>query len=658
MLPSSVHETWGMRAVRPWTRFASTALAYLSCVAVVVGRPSKDSRAIRELAQNSATDILTSLSGIPQVSHHDFSRFSFDLNSFHFAISVVSALDAFAIACFCVGFLILVVKAKRARKVGQHKLVVAQRILELLTTTLDLHAPDLVEGVRSRVEQIMEAIDVDALFLFMEIAEIEGVRTISHSWHRVGRPVSPIDTGVQVPAPIRIGLLNGDQVLIEHVSHMPEDMQNEKEYFLQCGVRSCLAAPLKRVASVRGGLVCLRRAPGTWPAEIVHLLTIGAGVLAHVAKNQALERARHETDLRFRAMADSAPFMIWIAGIDRRYTYYNSSWLDFTGQTLEHALKAGTIENVHVDDLERWVETNKAAFETRSAFRTEYRLHRFDGEYRWVVDVGSPRFDSGGTFVGYIGFCFDVDDSKKMHDALGNLSGRLIAAQEEERFRIARELHDDLSQRMALVLIRLEQVCQHYPEMPREAMNQLAEIGEIADEVAESIHQLSRELHPSRLEHLGLGPALGRLCREFSEQYGLQVEFIQRDIPKAVPRDIALCFYRVSQEALRNIIKHSGAVQASITIWASADQIELRVWDNGTGFDSESVEKKGGMGLLSMRERVRLLEGELSVISQPSHGTEIQARVPLLTSASQGQEGSLVHSRDELSCHPISRGTQ
>ena len=174
-------------------------------------------------------------------------------------------------------------------------------------------------------------------------------------------------------------------------------------------------------------------------------------VLAALAEEH--EQAAHvvrESEERFRLVANTAPVMIWMAGTDRLCTYVNQPWLEFTGRPLEAELGDGWAEGVHGEDLKRCLETYSEAFDQRQSFEMEYRLRRNDGEYRWILDIGVPRFNSDGNFAGYIGSCLDITDRKLAEEALASVGHRLIEAHEEERTWIARELHDDIVQRVAL----------------------------------------------------------------------------------------------------------------------------------------------------------------------------------------------------------------
>jgi len=207
----------------------------------------------------------------------------------------------------------------------------------------------------------------------------------------------------------------------------------------------------------------------------------------------------------------------------------------------------------------------------------------------------------------------------------------LIEAQEQERARIARELHDDLSQRMALLQIHLEQFQQDTTGLSFKARQQLHDIAEVSTEVSSSIHDLSHQLHPSKLDTLGLVASLAGLCREFSEQHNLQVQFFHHDIPGQIPKDVTLCLFRIVQEALHNVVKHSGASEATVQLSVHDDRIELAICDPGVGFNPESAKGDASLGLISMRERLRLVGGHLAVESEPSHGTRIHVGIPFFT---------------------------
>ena len=352
-------------------------------------------------------------------------------------------------------------------------------------------------------------------------------------------------------------------------------------------------------------------------------------VLAALAEEH--EQAAHvvrESEERFRLVANTAPVMIWTAGTDRLCTYVNQPWLEFTGRPLDAELGNGWAEGIHHEDLKRCLETYAQAFDQRQSFAMEYRLRRKDGEYRWIVDIGVPRFNPDGTFAGYIGSCLDVTDRKLAEEALASVGRRLIEAQEEERKWIARELHDDIGQRIALVAVELDRCGQQVTNAPTIVRDHIRQASQLVSDVSDDIQAISHRLHSSKLEYLGLATAAKTFCRDLSEQRHVRIEFKHSDIPATLPKEISLCLFRVLQEALQNAVKHSGAADVSVKVQGTLDGIHLTVSDSGVGFNWRHAVNGRGLGLISMRERLRLVNGELSIQSEPGRGTTILARVP------------------------------
>jgi PAS domain S-box-containing protein len=359
-------------------------------------------------------------------------------------------------------------------------------------------------------------------------------------------------------------------------------------------------------------------------------------IIRDITERHRAELAVRESEERFRLVANTAPVLIWMSGPDGRCTYFNQPWLDFTGLPIETQLGDGWAQGVHSEDVRSCLGTYAYALGRRESFQMQYRLRNRDGVYRWVFDIGVPRFNSDGSFEGYIGSCIDVTERKMAEDALAELSGRLIEAQEEERKRVAREIHDDYNQRLALVAIDLERLAQRIGDVSVEAGQQLHELYNRVSELGCDLHSLSHSLHSSTLENLGLVAGVKALCEEFSEQQSMQVDFAHKNVPRGIPGDAALCIFRVAQEALRNIKRHSGANRAAVRLEWSDGKVHLAVSDRGKGFDAKEPLAKRGIGIRSMEERLRPLGGQLAVQSRPREGTRIDAWLPFQVAASQG----------------------
>jgi PAS domain S-box-containing protein len=284
---------------------------------------------------------------------------------------------------------------------------------------------------------------------------------------------------------------------------------------------------------------------------------------------------------------------------------------------------------VHPDDRERLTAAVAELSPEKPYLEIRYRMVRPDGVVTWVERNSRAHFDEQGRMLRIVGMVTDITERKRAEEALSSLSRRLIEAQEQERARIARELHDDVSQRMALLQIALEQFQLDTAGFSSKARQQLREIAEVSTEVSSSIHDLSHQLHPSKLDTLGLEASIRGFCREFSQQHSLEVQFVCHDVPGQILKDVTLCLFRIVQEALRNVVKHSGAADAKVELSGHGERIDLCISDSGVGFDAGSAEGESGLGLISMRERLRLVGGHLSVESEPSCGTRIRVHIPL-----------------------------
>ena len=355
-------------------------------------------------------------------------------------------------------------------------------------------------------------------------------------------------------------------------------------------------------------------------------------------RRQAVDDLR-ESEERFRTMADTAPVMIWISDTDNLCTYVNRRWLEFTGRSLEAELGKGWTVGIHPDDIERCLESHTQPPGGGGPFTIEYRLRRYDGKFRWIYDSGTSRHSPTGKFLGYIGSRIDITESKTLEQALANLSGQLILAREEESARVARELHDDLNQRMALISVQLDHLSQN-PSTADSLRTQLKNVMSQVAEASREIHRMSYDLHPSKLVHLGLVAALYSLREELHQRHSLEVRFTNKDVPFDLSQDISLCLYRIAQECLSNVIRHSGVREAKVELLGTGKEIQLRVSDAGRGFDAESLKTSDGLGFISMRERLRLVGGKISLESRPLQGTTIEAIVPLTRAASKKQAPS------------------
>jgi PAS domain S-box-containing protein len=322
---------------------------------------------------------------------------------------------------------------------------------------------------------------------------------------------------------------------------------------------------------VPAGAVILNPEPGFWQSirvsirEWILLAIIGAATLALIGilRRYSAQMRRYlsylrEGEERFRRMTDAMPLLIWLSDAQGRISYVNQAALNFTGAKSQADLIVIGLAKIHEDDLNEVSREFRESIANRRGFSSEFRLRRADGEYRWVQDLAAARFNQDGSFAGLIGYASDVTDQKKAQEALRNVGGRLIEAQEKERSRIARELHDDICQKLALLSMEVEMSKQMVllPGGPIEV--RIEELRRQCSGIAADVQALSHELHSSRLDYLGLTVALESFCQEFSQQQDVNIDFKYKDIPESLAKDVALSLFRIAQEGLHNSLKYSG----------------------------------------------------------------------------------------------------
>jgi signal transduction histidine kinase len=293
------------------------------------------------------------------------------------------------------------------------------------------------------------------------------------------------------------------------------------------------------------------------------------------------------------------------------------------------------VEDVMPPDL---AATFKASFVTaarsREVVHVDYSLPMAGGERHYAARLVCLE---GGEILSVVR---DVTESRRAleelhrnqvaleasHRQVQELAGRLIVAQEAERRHIARELHDDISQRLALLATELDRL--GHSATSKETAKQLEHLSRLTAEIASGVHRLSYRLHPALLEAIGLTAAIEGFCRELSSQSAIEIEFLHRDVPMTLAPDVGRGLFRIVQEALHNVVKHSGANYAAVHLSGFGDRLELRITDEGVGFAVDQSQT-AGLGLVSMRERVTLLNGELLIHSAPGAGTRIEVRIPI-----------------------------
>ena len=355
------------------------------------------------------------------------------------------------------------------------------------------------------------------------------------------------------------------------------------------------------------------------------------GIIADITNRKQAETELALAHDRLRLAMEAGKSVAWDWDVKTgRNSWSGDLWTVFGIPLDSHV---GTVEDfrrrVHPEDLERVWNAANDAMQAHKIYKVEFRTIRPDGTVRWVEATGKFYYSPDGEAARMLGLDIDITERKLAEEALSAMRRSLIEAQEQERTRIARDLHDDTNQRIALLAVAIEQLKREIPNPTAEILTLVEKLRRDTSEISNDIQAISHELHSPRLELLGLVAAIRGFCKEFGEHQKVEIDFKSHDLPGPLPPDISLCLFRVLQEALHNSAKHSGAQRFEVQVWGTAGEVHLRVSDSGAGFDLETAMKSRGLGLTSMQERLQLVKGNFSIDSQPQRGTTIHARVPL-----------------------------
>jgi PAS domain S-box-containing protein len=359
-----------------------------------------------------------------------------------------------------------------------------------------------------------------------------------------------------------------------------------------------------------------------------------------ITDRKQAEEAVIQAQDELRLIADSLPVLVSQIDTNAHYTFNNLTYETWFGQPRQQ------ITGRHIRDLvgeSVWQKIRPHVERVLKGHDVFYEDHVTygSGPPRWIKVSLMPVKDQSGKITGAVSLVSDITESRRAQQILRDLSSRLIKAQEEERSRVARELHDDLSQKVALLSIELDYAERHIATRDLDLTRTIQRARVAAEDISEDIHRISHQLHPSRLDHLGLVKAIKAYLEEISTLHDLEIDFRSEGFPFNLPRDVTLCVFRIIQESLRNVIKHSGAHKAEIVLERLPTELRARVTDHGCGFDTNSEKMTSGLGLIGMTERLRLVGGQIMIWSAPQEGTRIEVRVPLSSSKSQSAFGKI-----------------
>jgi PAS domain S-box-containing protein len=365
------------------------------------------------------------------------------------------------------------------------------------------------------------------------------------------------------------------------------------------------------------------------------------GIAIDITDRKEMEKSRVTAEAHYGQLLETVDAIVWRAYPDSAcYSFVSGQVEHILGYPLERWLQEPNFwaNHLHPEDRDRVLQACAEDVAQGKAHVLEYRIIAADGRIVWLHDKTRIVTDRGKP-VELVGIMVDITPLKEAEERLRLLGARLIEAQELERSRIARELHDDINQRLALIAIELEDFDKRHLQKNKQFRAYSRSLWTKTSDVTSRISRLCGLLHSSKLEHLGLVPAVRDLCAVVSENQGIRIDVSVRSLPHRLPADVALCLFRICQESLANAIKHGGCSRARVRLQRRAGAVELTVTDNGCGFDFDT---RGGtgLGLISMQERASLLGGTFSVKSGIGSGTTVFARVPVPTAPASESSGT------------------
>jgi len=362
---------------------------------------------------------------------------------------------------------------------------------------------------------------------------------------------------------------------------------------------------------------------------------------AQIAERRRAENALRESERRYSTLVKTAHDVIFSLALDGRITAVNPAFEKITGWRCADWLGKPFAQLIHPDEVAVSVTRFYTILRGKPPEVWQYRVRKADGQYA-VGEFTLAREVRGGKPVGVFGIGRDITERKRAEEALKNLSSKILTAQEEERRRISRELHDEVGQSLTAISVTLAALKNNGASTSPSALEKITGTQRLLEGTMDAVHRFARELRPAMLDELGLLPALRSHVNNFSERAGLRVRLRADPAAERLNNDQKTAVFRIVQESLTNVAKHARATQARVSLHSEGGGICVEIADNGKSFRADpeaAARQKQRLGLLGMQERVRLVNGQFSIKPRPGRGTTVRVIVPFTPSA--GRDGFL-----------------
>jgi PAS domain S-box-containing protein len=513
-----------------------------------------------------------------------------------------------------------------------------ERLLLGFSTRLTCSRPDQLGSlVEDGIAQVMKIIGAGRVCWYVKPQNSTNLERV-YSVHKPDFGNSPQSVSRDDIPYIFERLMRDEPLVMHSPESLPPEAETDRQFFKAGSIRGLILIP-SDCGTERKGVLGVAYIPEEimWTEDLVPQLSVLNNLIVNTVERKIVNDLLHESEKRFRCLFESAPIGITLSDVQGNLLFGNPafcSMLHYSPTELRgmHCNQYFDPEDDYDDDIELFDQLRHGIISRLSSQR---RFVRKDGKHIWGrIDIALIHDESGGTPY-LLGMVEDITQRKlaeqelmKTRSELEQLAGYLIRSQDEERHRISRELHDDIGQRLSLLAVEFDLLSQSLmTEGHRIEGGQVAAIKQQADDLTSDVHQLSHQLHSAKLQHLGLHSAVEELARQISKHNQISIKLNTGPQDILLPPDVALCFFRVTQEALNNVIRHSKASSVSVDVGVGSGMARLEIGDNGVGFDVS--ESEGGLGMLSMRERLRTLGGLFTVNSRRGEGTIITAAVPL-----------------------------